>query len=67
LDEGEFEFIDNAATAKVIAGDDDNLQLELSDSEGNKENRTIAAEELEELHFQTTLGKVVWNAMETQE
>ena len=66
LTEGEFEFIDNAATVKILAGDDNNLQLEFSDSEGNKENRTIAAEELEELHFQTTLGKVVWNALAPQ-
>lgn len=66
LAEGEFEFIDSAATVKVLAGDENNLQLELSDSESNKENRTVAAEELEELHFQTTLGKVVWNALAPQ-
>jgi hypothetical protein len=63
LGEGQFEFIDNAATLKFSAGEGEELYLELSDTEDNNETRDISAEELEELHFQVTLGKVVWDSV----
>ncbi len=66
LGEGRFEFIDNAATFKIMADEGGNLQLELSDAEANKETRAIGPEELAELHLQTTLGKVVWNTVASQ-
>ncbi|MFT5086530.1 MAG: hypothetical protein ACI906_000947 [Candidatus Latescibacterota bacterium] len=66
LGEGQFEFIDHAATLKVSAAAGDELHLELVDTEGNKEVRNVGSEDLEDLRFQTSLGKVVWNTVTTQ-